>query len=153
VVDGVRSVVEATPGVSVVAPVAALASSDSSDSSVLGLPDVPTLRVPLGRVVGARSGDKGGNANVGVWARTDEAFAWLSGYLTVSRLQSLLPEAAGLRVLRVDLPNLRALNFVVYGLLEEGVAASTRMDAQAKGFGEYLRAKHVDVPVSLLPPG
>jgi hypothetical protein len=148
VVDGARTVVEATPGVPVVAATVAAA-----ESPVDLLSDVPTTRVPLGTLVGARSGDKGGNANVGVWARTDEAFAWLSGYLTVSRLQSLLPEAAALRVMRVDLPKLRALNFVVYGLLEEGVAASTRMDAQAKGLGEYLRAKHVDVPVSLLPPG
>ncbi len=110
-----------------------------------------TVRAPIGRVVGARSGDKGGNANVGVWARTDEAFAWLSSFLTVDRLRELLPETKGLEVQRHDLPNLRALNFVIVGLLEEGVAASTRMDGQAKGLGEYVRAKVVDVPVRLLP--
>lgn len=109
-----------------------------------------TVRAPIGRVMGARSGDKGGNANVGVWARTDEAFSWLSGFLTVERLRSLLPETAGLEVQRHDLPNLRALNFVIVGLLEEGVAASTRMDGQAKGLGEYLRAKVVDLPEVLL---
>jgi hypothetical protein len=112
--------------------------------------DGPTARAPIGRVIGARSGDKGGNANVGVWARTDEAFSWLSSFLTVDRLRELLPETRGLEVQRHDLPNIRALNFVLVGLLEEGVAASTRMDGQAKGLGEYLRAKVVDIPTRLL---
>ena len=107
-------------------------------------------RAPLGLVAGARSGDKGGNANLGVWTRTDEAYQWLEGYLTVERLRELLPEARPLEVERYELPNLRALNFVLVGLLGEGVAASTRQDAQAKGLGEYLRAKHVDIPESLL---
>ena len=114
--------------------------------------DGPTERSPIGRVVGARSGDKGGNANLGVWARTDEAFAWLSDFLTVERLQQLLPETASLDVDRYDLPNIRAVNFVIRGLLGEGVASSTRMDGQAKALGEYLRAKVVDVPVSVLTP-
>ena len=108
------------------------------------------VAAPIGRVVGARSGDKGGNANLGVFARTDEAWAWLDDFLTVERLQSLLPEAADLRVDRHRLPNLRSLNFVLHGLLEEGVAASTRQDAQAKSLGEWLRARVVDVPAALL---
>ena len=107
-------------------------------------------RVPLGTVVGARSGDKGGNANLGVFARSDEAFVWLAGFLTVERLQGLLPETADLGVDRYDLPNVRSLNFVIRGLLQEGVAASTRVDGQAKSLGEWLRARHVDIPKSLL---
>ncbi|MFN2521860.1 MAG: acyclic terpene utilization AtuA family protein [Mycobacteriales bacterium] len=110
----------------------------------------PTRRVPFGTVVGARSGDKGGNANVGFWARTDEAAAWLLAFLTEDAVRALLPEAEGLRVDVHPLPNLRALNVVVHGLLGEGVASSTRFDPQAKGLGEYLRSRHVDVPVSLL---
>ncbi len=110
----------------------------------------PTERVPLGRVVGARSGDKGGDANLGVFARSDAGFAWLAGFLTVERLAELLPETAALPVDRAVFPNLRALNFVIRGLLEEGVAASTRIDAQAKSLGEWLRARLVDVPVELL---
>jgi hypothetical protein len=110
-----------------------------------------TVRVPLGRVIGARSGDKGGNANLGLWARSDDAFSWLHGFLTVDRLQTLLPEAQGREVTRHVFANLRALNFVLVGLLEEGVAASTRMDGQAKSLGEYLRARVVDVPVGLVP--
>jgi hypothetical protein len=115
-------------------------------------PAGPTRRAPLGRVCGARSGDKGGNANLGVWARTPEAYAWLAGFLTVDRLRALLPETRSLAVERFDLPNLLALNFVVHGLLGDGVAASLRSDPQAKSLGEYLRAKIVPVPEALLPP-
>jgi hypothetical protein len=106
--------------------------------------------VPLGRVAGARSGDKGGNANVGVWVRSDAAFAWLDAFLTVERLKRLLPEAAPLEVRRHALPNLRALNFEIVGLLGEGVAASVRPDPQAKSLGEWLRSREVDVPEALL---
>lgn len=113
-------------------------------------PGGPTERTAIGRLVGARSGDKGGNANLGVWARTDAAWLWLQDFLTAERLTELLPETAGLEVQRYELGNLRALNFVIVGLLGEGVASSTRTDPQAKSLGEYLRAKLVDVPVSLL---
>jgi hypothetical protein len=110
-----------------------------------------TRRLPLGTLIGARSGDKGGNANVGFWARTDEAASWLLDWLDEKAFRALLPEADGLRVDLHPLPNLRAVNVVVHGLLGEGVASSTRFDPQAKGLGEYLRSRHVDIPVSLLP--
>jgi hypothetical protein len=113
--------------------------------------DGPTRRVPLGTLIGARSGDKGGNANVGFWTRTDDAAAWLLGWLDEDRFRALLPEADGLRVDVHPLPNLRAVNVVVHGLLGEGVASSTRFDPQAKGLGEYLRSRLVDVPAALLP--
>ncbi len=112
--------------------------------------DGPTRQVPIGRLVGARSGDKGGNANLGVWARSDQAYAWLAAELTVDRVRALLPECRDLPVHRYELPNLRALNFVVVGLLGEGVASSSRVDAQAKSLGEYLRAKVMAVPICLL---
>jgi len=111
-----------------------------------------TRRVPLGAVIGARSGDKGADANLGVWARDARGYEWLRGFLIVERLRELLPEAAALPVERYDLPNLRALNFVLRGLLGAGgVAASTRFDPQAKALGEWLRSRLVDVPVRLLP--
>jgi len=113
-------------------------------------PAGPTRRAPLGRVFGARSGDKAGDANLGVWARDAAAYAWLAANLTPERLKDLLPEARGLEVRRWCLPNLRAVNFVLVGLLGDGVAASTRPDPQAKSLGEYLRAKVVDLPASLL---
>jgi hypothetical protein len=111
-----------------------------------------TRRVPLGVVTGARSGDKGGNANVGFWVRTDDAYAWLAAEITPGRIRELLTEAADLDVRVFALPNLRAVNVVIVGLLGEGVAASTRPDPQAKGLGEYLRSRLVDVPVELLDP-
>ncbi|HJW69630.1 MAG TPA: exopolyphosphatase, partial [Candidatus Binatia bacterium] len=105
---------------------------------------------PLGTICGARSGDKGGNANVGLWVRTPEAYRWLVGFLTVDRLRALLPEAAALDVERHELPNILALNFVLKGLLGDGVAASLRSDPQAKSLGEYVRAKIVAIPEALL---
>jgi Acyclic terpene utilisation family protein AtuA len=111
-----------------------------------------TVRAPLGRVFGARSGDKGGNANVGVWARNEAAYRFLDRFLTVGRFRELIPEARRLEVHRYALPNLLAVNFVVVGLLGEGVSSSTRIDPQAKGLGEWLRARVVDLPVELLEP-
>jgi hypothetical protein len=96
--------------------------------------------------VGARSGDKGGDANLGVWARSDAHWRWLAHFLTVEEFRRLLPETASLPVTRYVLPNLRALNFVVTGLLGEGVAAQARFDPQAKALGEWLRARYVEVP-------
>lgn len=113
--------------------------------------DGPTRRVPLGTIFGARSGDKGGNANVGIWARSDAAYEWLAGFLTVERFKTLISEARDLLVERYELPNLWALNFVIVGLLGEGVSSSTRPDPQAKSLGEYVRAKVVDLPEALLP--
>ncbi len=114
------------------------------------VPAGATREVPLGVVCGARSGDKGGNANVGLWTRTDDAYRWLAAYLTVERLRTLMPEAAALAIDRFEFPHLRALNFVVKGLLGDGVAASLRSDPQAKSLGEYLRAKRVAIPETLL---
>jgi hypothetical protein len=120
---------------------------EASTGDSLYWDEVPVTRRPIGVVVGARSGDKGGNANLGVWTATDEAYDWLSWFLTETRLREMIPvETAGLDVHRYELPNLRALNFVIVGLLGRGVAASTRTDPQAKGLGEYFRAKHVDLP-------
>ena len=118
--------------------------------SIPSAPGGPSRAVPLGLLCGARSGDKGGNANVGVWARTPAAYAWLASYLTVERFRLLIAEAGDLAVERYELPNLLALNFVVKGLLGDGVAASLRSDPQAKTLGEYLRAKVVEIPESLL---
>ncbi len=113
-------------------------------------PDGPTRRVPLGTLIGARSGDKGGAANVGLWARTDDAFGWLASYLSAERFRQLMPETGPLPVRRHVLPNLRALNFVVDGILGAGVAADVRHDPQAKALGEWLRARVVDIPEALL---
>ena len=133
--------------------------SDAPTSGVPVTPVVPDIsappsgevvRVPLGTLAGTRSGDKGGNANLGVFVRSVEAYAWLEGFLTIERLRQLMPEAAHAKIERFALPNILSINFVIHGILGEGVAASTRQDAQAKGLGEWLRARHVDIPKSLL---
>ncbi|MEU6400915.1 acyclic terpene utilization AtuA family protein [Streptomyces cinnamoneus] len=111
-----------------------------------------TVRAPLGALAGARSGDKGGDANVGVWTESAPAWHWLRDTLTADRFQALLPETRGLAVQRHELPNLRALNFTVTGILGDGVASGHRFDPQAKALGEWLRARHLDIPVDLLPP-
>ena len=112
--------------------------------------DEEVVKVPLGRIAGARSGDKGGNANVGLWVRTPDEFRWLAHYLTVERLRWLMPEADGLEIDRYELANLLAINFVIHGLLDEGVSSSTRTDPQAKSLGEFLRTRLVDVPRDLV---
>jgi hypothetical protein len=136
-------------------------TGDTRPSSVIPDPMVPpylergepAVRAALGTVCGARSGDKGGNANVGLWVRDPAAFAWLADVLTVDRFRELLAEAADLPIERYLLPNIGAVNFVVAGILGEGVASSVRLDPQAKGLGEYVRSRFVDVPVRLLPGG
>lgn len=110
----------------------------------------PRRRVPIGEVVLARSGDKGGSANIGVWVRSDDAWTWLADELSVERLRELLPETAELPVTRHVFPNLRALNFVIEGILGEGVSSNARFDPQAKALGEWLRSRVVDVPETLL---
>ncbi|MDG4794387.1 acyclic terpene utilization AtuA family protein [Micromonospora sp. WMMD1082] len=142
--DGTRQPI-APPPVTAAAKAPAPQAAGPSAHPELGA----TRRAPLGEVVGARSGDKGGDANLGVWARTDATWSWLRGWLTVARLTELLPETAPLTVARYELPNLRAVNFVIEGLLGSGVAASTRFDPQAKALGELLRARLVDLPADL----
>ena len=117
------------------------------------IPDAPsgeTVRIPFGRLYGTRSGDKGGCANLGVWARTDAAYGFLHRYLSVEKFKELMPDTAEYEIERYELPNLRALNFYVRGILRDGVSSNTRIDGQAKSFGEYLRAKYIEVPKALV---
>ncbi len=152
VLGGARTVVESvaptTPAASVVGDGGPVVVAPPSPTPTVPL--VQTVAVPIGRVIGARSGDKGGNANLGVFARNDDAWTWLDGFLTTDALRRLLPEAAPLAIDRYRLPALRSLNFVIHDLLQEGVAAATRQDAQAKSLGEWLRSRVVDIPESLL---
>ena len=119
-------------------PEGADSSTDSGSRS--------TRRLPLGTVAGARSGDKGPNANVGFWVRSHDEYRWLESELTVSRIKELLDEAKDLEVDRYPLPNLNAVNFVIRGILQEGVASSTRQDPQAKSLGEWFRSRMVEIP-------
>jgi len=109
-----------------------------------------TKILPLGTIFAARSGDKGGNANLGIWGRTPEQYAFLQQTLTVDYLKNLMQDVASFDIERYEFPNLLGLNFYIKGFLQEGVAASTKMDAQAKTLGEYLRMKKIEMPFSIL---
>jgi hypothetical protein len=141
--DGTRTEIAAAVETKVLEPVGPFALPEP-------LPFGPTRRVALGQIAGARSGDKGGSANVGIWVRTGDQWRWLAHALTVDLLKQLLPEAAELPVTRHLLPELRAVNFVIDGILGQGVAYQARFDPQAKGLGEWLRSRYVDIPEGLL---
>jgi Acyclic terpene utilisation family protein AtuA len=111
------------------------------------------VTVPLWVLVGGRSGDKGGDANVGLWADSDPVARWLCDSFDVAQFKAALPEAAPFEVSRYPLPNLRAVNFVVHGILGWGVASNLRLDTQAKGMAERLRSHAVCVPASLVARG
>jgi hypothetical protein len=132
------------------APIAAATPIEASSTAPPVLPDVPDgprLHRPLGLLAGARSGDKGGDANVGLWVRDPEHLGWLVAVAgDVPAVRRLLPEARGLDIEVHLLPRLAAVNIVVRGLLGEGVASAVRPDPQAKGLGEYLRSRLVPVP-------
>ncbi len=148
VARGPHQVSVSTDGHGGMALVGEESSGSESPSAHVGTGNVVA---PLGWVIGARSGDKGGNANLGVFARSREAFEWIDEFLTVERLKQLLPEASDLQVDRYRLANIWSLNFVLRGILGDGVAASWRKDPQAKSLGEWLRARIVEIPASLLP--
>jgi hypothetical protein len=150
--DGRRRPVPPSPASRAYGPADSDSGAEASPASRQAPMLERTRHAPLGLVCGSRSGDKGGNANVGLWAKDARAYEWLRGYLDIARFRALLPEADGLEVRRYELPNLHAVNFVVVGLLGLGVAASTRPDPQAKGLGEYLRSRYADIPVRLLEP-
>jgi hypothetical protein len=109
--------------------------------------------VPLWVLLGGRSGDKGGDANLGLWADTDPVARWLHEVFDVARFKVALPEVANFEVGRHPLPNLRAVNFVVHGILGWGVASNLRLDSQAKGLAEQLRSRRMDVPAELIAAG
>ncbi|HEY3015234.1 MAG TPA: acyclic terpene utilization AtuA family protein [Nocardioides sp.] len=119
-------------------------------------PDQLTRRMPLGAFVHARSGDKGGDANLGLWVAHDgsEKYAdrvtWLTKLITPRKIRELVPEAADLDVEVFVLPNLGGVNVLIRGLLGDGVAASTRFDPQAKGLGEWIRSRYVHIQEGLL---
>jgi len=119
----------------------------------IDIPPAPSdeaIRLPLGELFGARSGDKGGCANIGVWAKTENAFSFLNECLTVDKIKELMPDLAEFQIDRYELPNILSLNFYIHGILEDGVSSNTRKDGQAKSLGEYLRAKYIEIPKSLI---
>ena len=109
--------------------------------------------IPFGRIIGARSGDKGGCANLGVWTKSDDIYSFVYHYLTEEQLKILLPDLNKYEIERYELPNIRSLNFYIKDILEDGASSNTKVDALAKSLGEYLRAKHVNVPKDFINGG
>jgi len=154
--DAVTPIVECEGTPVVRSPRSDVVADAQVEITPAALPDVPggeTVTVPLWMLVGARSGDKGGHANIGLWADSEPVAAWLDRCLDVARLRTLLPEVADFEVTRYSLANLWAVNFMVSGILGWGVASNLRIDTQAKGLGELLRSKSVVVPAALLHQG
>lgn len=121
--------------------------------NLVDIPPAPlgeTEKMPFGALYGARSGDKGGCANIGIWAKTDIAYSFLYEFLTVEKLKELLPDLNTFKIDRYDLPNIKSLNFYVHGILEDGVSSNNRVDGQAKSLGEYLRAKIINIPTAVI---
>ncbi|HJM09355.1 MAG TPA: exopolyphosphatase, partial [Gammaproteobacteria bacterium] len=106
--------------------------------------------IPLGNIIGARSGDKGGCANLGVWTKTDEIYSFIYHYLTVDQLKILLPDLIDYDIERYEFSNIKSLNFYIKDILEDGASSNTKVDALAKSLGEYLRAKYVNIPKNFI---
>lgn len=135
-------------------------SYDPSPSSALPVASNPTRTVPLGSLALGRSGDKGANVNIGLFistthAHADAAYAFLRGYLTRARMRQLMGDdwRAEYAVERVEFPRIRAVHFVVYGVLGRGVSSASRLDGLGKGFADWLRDRWVDVPEELVVAG
>ena len=122
----------------------------SIDVNVPELNEEDTEEIQFGRLIGARSGDKGGCANLGVWVKNDNSYSFLYHFLTVEKLKELLSDLADYQIERFDFPNIKAVNFYIHGILGDGASSNTKVDALAKSLGEYLRAKKVSVPKQLL---
>jgi hypothetical protein len=125
-------------------PLVAQPPSHDAPHVALALPASATAGRRLGDLAHARCGDKGGNSNLGVWARDPADWPWLRSFLSTERLRALLPEAAGLAIVRHELPHLHAVHFVIKGLLGRGGSSNLRADQAGKAVGEAVLAKTLD---------
>ncbi|PFH62931.1 hypothetical protein XA68_10984 [Ophiocordyceps unilateralis] len=112
----------------------------------------PMTMRPLGDVVLARSGDKGGNVNLGLFVHTSEQYDWLRSFMTRDKLKALMRKdwRDWYYIERVEMPYIRAVHYVVYGSLGRGVTSSQRLDCLGKGFAEFIRAIWVPIPNKFL---
>ncbi|CAG9953592.1 unnamed protein product [Clonostachys rosea f. rosea IK726] len=113
----------------------------------------PTISRPLGDIALGRSGDKGANVNLGLFVEKPEQWDWLRSFMTRQRLKQMMGRDWRDRyfIERVEMPNIHAVHFVIYGPLGRGVSSSKLLDCLGKGFAEYIRAIHVPIPTKFLP--
>jgi hypothetical protein len=109
-----------------------------------------TVRVPLGEAVFARAGDKGGSANLGVWCRRPEAFAWLAAFLTKDRLAALLGLPPRVVIKRYELSNVNGILFVLENYFGTSGTGNIGLDQIGKSLGEFLRSRILDIPKPFL---
>ena len=115
-----------------------------------------TVRGPLGWVAHARSGDKGSDANCGFWVKRDDEFSWLRRLLSTDKIKELLGKEyrpGQMRIDRFELPNLRGVHFLLGNILDRGVSSTSTVDFLGKNVAEFLRSRHVDIPVKFLDRG
>jgi hypothetical protein len=108
-------------------------------------------QIRLGQIAIARSGDKGSGANIGIIARTPRGFDFLRDALTASTIEAFFKPLGVGTVIRYELANLGALNFILPAILDGGGSVSMRIDAQGKALGQILLEMPLDVPDDLLP--
>ncbi|EMD91411.1 hypothetical protein COCC4DRAFT_188618 [Bipolaris maydis ATCC 48331] len=112
----------------------------------------PTVMRPIGDIVLGRSGDKGGNINCGLYVQTAAQWEWLRSFLTRNKIKELMGKDWNDRyyVERVEMANIFAVHYVIYGPLGRGVSSSKLLDSLGKGFAEFIRAVHVPIPTKFL---
>lgn len=112
----------------------------------------PTVMKPLGDIALARSGDKGANVNLGLYVQTAEQWEWFRSFMTRAKIQELMGKdwKNWYFVERVEMPEIYAVHYVVYGPLGRAVSSSRLLDSLGKGFGEFIRAVHVPIPTKFL---
>ena len=107
-----------------------------------------TVMAPLGDVALARSGDKGANVNFGVYVHTEAEWDWLRTFMTKTKMQELMGTTweDWFFIERCEMPDIRAVHFVIYGPLGRGVSSSKILDSLGKGFAEFIRDRFVPIP-------
>jgi len=115
----------------------------------------PTVRLPLGSIVLGRSGDKCSDCNVGFFVRNEDEWEWLRSFLTIEKVKELLgpEEYKGKPIDRFEMPNIRAVHFLLHDHLDRGYDACSTYDTLGKNCLEYLRAKTVDLPIQFVKRG
>jgi hypothetical protein len=109
------------------------------------------VTIRLGQIAHARSGDKGAAANIGLIAFTPHGYQVLRDMLTAARVEQFFAPMKPGSVIRYEMPNLGAVNFVLSQILDGGASLSLRIDAQGKALGQAILEMTLDVPDDVLP--
>ena len=103
------------------------------------------MKAPLARIAHTRSGDKGDTCNIGVIVYRAEDYPVLVREVTAERVKAHFGSMVKGEVVRYELPNLGALNFLLHGALGGGGTVSLRIDPQGKTFGAALLGMEIEI--------